>query len=210
MIFFIALFVLCASGFTVVSKLEKVIYIDPGHGGYDGGAVVNDIEEANLNLEIALQLKSILELNGYKVLMTREEDVDLSTDDSHKKRSDIQNRVKLINDSDALLFISIHQNTYTNPIYKGAQCFYNKYCGLSQKLAINIQSSIINTLNNTTRVAKSIDGIYLIDNVCKPGVLVECGFMSNSDELLLLQSSSYQYDLAYSIYYGILSYLLII
>ncbi len=210
MLFFISFSFLFLLGFTATSKYPKVIYIDPGHGGFDGGALVDGIKEADLNLAIALHLKDILVNNGYEVLLTREDDVDLSTESTNKKRSDIHNRVDMINDSDAILYISIHQNTYTNPIYNGAQCFYNKYCGLSQMLAYNIQSSIINSLNNTTRVAKSIDGIYLVDNVSIPGVLVECGFMSNSEEFNLLQSSDYQYQFANSIYYGILSYLLII
>ncbi len=210
MLFFLFVSFLLLCGFTVGMESKDIIYIDPGHGGYDGGAVVDGIEEATLNLEISLVLKSILELNGYKVLMTRETDVDLSTDDKNKKRSDIHNRVDLINESNCILYISIHQNTYTNPIYSGAQCFYNGYCGMSQSLANNIQESIIRNLCNTTRVAKKIDGIYLVDNVDKPGVLVECGFLSNQTELNLLQDTEYQYKMANSIYQGILSYLLIV
>lgn len=210
MLFFSFILVLFLLGFTAISKLEKVIYIDPGHGGFDGGAVCNGVVESSLNLEISLSLKTILEEQGYTVLMTREDDTDLSTESTNKKRSDIQNRVQLINESDALLYISIHQNTYTNSIYSGAQCFYNKYNGLSQLLSNNIQTSITNSLNNTTRVSKSIDGIYLVDNVNKPGVLVECGFMSNEEELSLLQDKAYQSKLAHAIYYGLLSYLLLV
>ncbi len=210
MLFFISLSFLFVLGFSVTSKMQQVIYIDPGHGGYDGGAYVDDIVEADLNLAISLKLKDILEANGYKVLLTRESDIDLSTDEKNKKRSDIHNRVDLINNSEALLYISIHQNTYTNSIYSGAQCFYNKYCGLSSLLATNIQTSIINNLNNTTRVAKNIEGIYLVDNVNIPGVLVECGFMSNKQELELLQDEVYQYNFANCIYFGILSYLLVV
>ncbi|MFI3251618.1 MAG: N-acetylmuramoyl-L-alanine amidase [bacterium] len=209
MLFFISLFFLFICSYTVSARLEKIIYIDPGHGGYDGGAFVDGVKEADINLAISLELKSILEDNGYKVLLTRDGDYDLSTDDNHKKRTDIQERVKLIENSEALFYISIHQNTYTNAIYSGAQCFYNKYNGLSQLLAHNIQESIFKSLNNTTRVAKSIDGIYLIDNVEKPGVLVECGFMSNVEEFNLLKDSDYQNQFAKSIYYGLLSYLLL-
>ncbi len=210
MLFFCFISFLMTLGFTVENKSNKIIYIDPGHGGYDGGAYVDGIKESDLNLEIALQLKNILQSNGYSVLLTRETDVDLSTDDSFKKKTDIKNRVKLINDSDCLLYISIHQNTFTDSKYRGAQCFYNKYNSLSSSLANNVQSSIINQLNNTNRVAKSIEEIYLIDNVEKPGILIECGFMSNSEELLLLQDDEYQYKLSSSIYYGILSYLLLV
>lgn len=208
MLFFIFISFLLLLGFTL--EEEKVIYIDPGHGGFDGGAFVDGVKEADLNLEISLKLKNILEANGYKVLLTRETDVDLSTDPNHKKRTDIQNRVKLINDSDCILYISIHQNIYTNCIYSGAQCFYNQYDGLSQVLAENIQDTIKKQLNNTTRTAKSISGIYLTDNVIKPGVLVECGFMSNVTELALLQDNLYQEKMAYCIYYGILNYLLLV
>ncbi len=207
MLFFIFISFSLLLGFTI--EEEKVIYIDPGHGGYDGGAFVNDIKEADLNLEISLKLKEILEFYGYKVLLTRDGDYDLSTDVSHKKRTDIQNRVKLINESNCILYLSIHQNIYTNSIYSGAQCFYNEYNSLSQYLATNIQDSIKNQLNNTTRNSKSISGIYLTDNVDKPGVLIECGFMSNDVELALLQDNSYQEKFCLSIYYGILNYLLL-
>lgn len=209
MLFFLSLSFLFILGFTVSTKFEKVIYIDAGHGGFDGGAVVNGINEADINLAITLQLKTILEECGYKVLLTRDGDYDLSTDSSHKKRSDMHARVDMINSSDALLYISIHQNTYTNPVYSGAQCFYNKYDGLGMLLANNIQTSIINDLKNTTRVAKNIEGIYLVDNVNIPGVLVECGFMSNESELNNLLNEQYQYDIARSIYRGMLSYLLL-
>lgn len=210
MLFFCFISFLMTMGFVLENKSNKIIYIDPGHGGYDGGAFVEGIKEADLNLEISFMLKNILEENGYKVLMTRESDVDLSTDDSFKKKTDIKSRVNLINESDCLLYISIHQNTYTNSKYRGAQCFYNKYNGLSNLLANNVQDSIISQLNNTTRVAKSIDDIYLIDNVVKPGILIECGFMSNEEELLLLQDENYTKKLCLSIYYGLLNYLLLL
>lgn len=208
MLFFIFTSFLLLVGFTF-DQQSYVIYIDPGHGGFDGGAYVQNIKEADLNLSIALELKDIYEKNGYKVLLTRDGDYDLSTDDKHKKRTDIQNRVKLINESNCIFYISIHQNTYTNNIYSGAQCFYNKYNSVSCSLANNIQQSFINNLGNTNRVAKDISGIYLVDNVDKPGVLVECGFMSNEQELALLQEKTYQQKISSSIYYSTISYLTI-
>ncbi|MFI3329314.1 MAG: N-acetylmuramoyl-L-alanine amidase [bacterium] len=209
MLFFSSISFLMTMGYTLENKVNKIIYIDPGHGGYDGGAVVNEIEEADINLEISLQLKSILEDNGYTVLLTRETDEDLC-EDKFIKKEDIKKRVELINNSDCLLYISIHQNLYTDSKYSGAQCFYNKYNPLSNMLANNVQSSIIKQLNNTTRVAKSIEEIYLIDNVIKPGILIECGFMSNEHELSLLMTDEYQKKFCNSIYYGILSYLLLV
>ncbi len=209
MLFFISITFCCLMGFSIESE-SKYIFIDPGHGGFDGGAYVDNIKEADLNLQIALKLKGVFEKGGYKVKLTREDDVDLSTDVNHKKRTDIQNRVKMINESNCLLYISIHQNIYTNDIYRGAQCFYNSYNGLSNILANNIQESIKKQLNNTTRNSKSISGIYLTDNVYKPGILIECGFMSNKEELLLLQDNSYQNSLVNAIYYGTLNYLLLL
>lgn len=193
-----------------VNANTLVIVIDAGHGGYDGGACVDEIKEADINLAISIKLAEVFSSNGYKVVMTRTTDCDLSTDDSFRKKTDIQNRVDIINNSDAVLFLSIHQNYYTNSIYNGAQVFYSSYNYVGGIIAAEIQSSIINNLNNTTRVAKAIDGIYLLDNTDIPGVLIECGFMSNEEELNNLLSDDYQELMANAIYLGCLNYLLTI
>ncbi len=193
-----------------VNANTLVIVIDAGHGGYDGGAYVDEIKEADINLAISLKLADVFSSNGYKVVMTRTTDEDLSTDDSFRKKTDMQNRVDIINNSNAVLFLSIHQNYYTNSIYSGAQVFYSSYNYVGGLIASEIQSSIINNLNNTTRVSKAIDGIYLLDSTEIPGVLIECGFMSNEEELSNLISDEYQELMANAIYMGCLNYLLTI
>ncbi len=205
MLFFIFLSLTILLGFS--EKNKKIIFIDPGHGGVDKGACVNGVKESDLNLEISFHLKEIFESNGYDVLLTRDDDYDLSTDPLHRKKTDFDNRINMINSSDCLLYLSIHQNIYTNEIFYGAQTFYNKYNLISKSLATNIQVNFNNNFDNK-RKAKAISGIYLIDKITKPGVLIECGFMSNQKELNLLQDKNYQKSLANSIYTSTLYYLL--
>ncbi len=194
---------------TYANETTKVIYIDPGHGGYDGGAVHEGVKESDINLSISLLLKELYEDNGYRVLLTRDKDIHLSSTDKFNKKEDIKKRVELINNSDCILYISIHQNIYSDSKYSGAQTFYNKYNSVSNSIAVNIQKNLISN-TNTNRVAKSIDGVYLIDNVDKVGVLVECGFLSNELERNLLIDSNYHKVLVSSIYYGTLNYLLLV
>ncbi len=186
----------------------EVIYIDPGHGGADGGATINNIKEADLNLAIALKLKTIYENNGYSVLLTRDGDYDLATDPNNRKRTDIRKRVELINASKASYFISVHMNSFSDSKYRGSQVFYSSVNEQSFEYAKKIQESLKYYLSNTTREAKVISNIYLLDHVVIPGVLVECGFLSNSEELELLKDSNYQLKIAYSIYYGFCDYMI--
>lgn len=188
---------------------NNTIYIDPGHGGPDGGAVgVDGIYEKNIVLSVSKKLKKYLNEAGYNVLLTRDGDYDLADDTSkNKKREDIHERVKLINDSDCLLFISIHANKYPSPKIYGAQSFYRTDDEESKLLSEEVQDALRSILQNTKRGAKSITGKYLIDNTIPPGTLVEIGFLSNPEEAAMLIDEYYQERLAYSIYVGTLSYL---
>src|SRR5690554_3283734 len=163
---------------------NKVIYIDPGHGGPDGGAVgIDGIFEKDIVLSISKKLKRYLNEAGYEVLMIRDGDYDLADDNSkNKKREDIHNRVKLINDSNCLLYISIHANKYSSPKIYGSQVFYKPNDELSKVLSEEIQDALKSILQNTKRDAKSISGKYLIDHAKVPGALVEVGFLSNPKE----------------------------
>jgi len=185
------------------------IYIDPGHGGKDGGAVSNNsIYEKNINLLISYRLKSYLENSGYNVKMTRYGDYDLASYNSkNRKTEDIKKRVDLINEDNIILFISIHCNIYNSSKIYGAQTFYNNKNLESKKLSEKIQSKIKSILNNTKRDAKSITNKYLLDNTLTTGCLVEVGFLSNPNELSLLVENDYQDLVAYSIYLGIIDYL---
>ncbi|MFA7435102.1 MAG: N-acetylmuramoyl-L-alanine amidase CwlD [Bacilli bacterium] len=195
---------------TTNSVIEnKVIYIDPGHGGPDGGAVgIDGIFEKDIVLSISKKLKRYLNEAGYEVLMIRDGDYDLADDNSkNKKREDIHNRVKLINDSNCLLYISIHANKYSSPKIYGSQVFYKPNDELSKVLSEEIQDALKSILQNTKRDAKSISGKYLIDHAKVPGALVEVGFLSNPKEAEELVSDYYQEQMAYAIYVGVLSYL---
>ncbi len=189
-----------------VSK-NNIIYIDPGHGGVDGGAEVDGAREADLNLKISFKLKDIFEEKGYNVLLTRTDDYDLSNGADRRKRADANKRVELINKSDCDLYLSIHMNTFSEEKYRGMQTFYNPNNQNSNILAKCIQDSCINYLQNTTRKEKALKGKYIVDNITKPGCLIECGFLSNKEELSLLLTDEYQTKIAFAIYYGCESYL---
>lgn len=180
---------------------ETKIIIDPGHGGRDGGATANGITEAELNLEISLKLKKIYEDNGYTVDLTREDGKDLCGD-TFIKRNDMNQRVKKINSGNYAFGISIHQNTFSDTKYRGAQTFYSTGNASSKDLALNVQNSIKLYMKNTTRDIVRRDNIYLLNRVTIPMVIVECGFLTNAEEAALLKSYEYQKELAYSIYYG--------
>jgi N-acetylmuramoyl-L-alanine amidase len=188
----------------------KVIYLDPGHGGPDGGAVGNNTLEKDISLSITLLLRDYLQEQGALVLLTREEDVDLADEDtsgySRRKAEDLKKRVKLINESEADLFLSIHLNAIPSARWSGAQTFYNGRFIENEDVAKYIQDELRRNLENTERVAKPIDGVYLLKNSEKPGALVEVGFLSNPQEEKLLNSEQYQDKVAASIYNGVLRY----
>lgn len=194
---------------------QRVIAIDPGHGGFDGGFTPAEIDgrawlEKEINLSISLLLKEKLEAAGYKVVMTRQTDTGLySEGDSNKKRADMQKRVALINESGADIAVSIHQNSFTEESSHGAQTFYHPTSLEAQKLAETIQAEIKNTvLDDNHRVAKSNDTYYMLKKSTCPLVIVECGFLSNYAEARLLITQEYQEKIAEGIFQGICAYFL--
>ncbi|RKD25403.1 N-acetylmuramoyl-L-alanine amidase [Caminicella sporogenes DSM 14501] len=197
---------------TSLPTLRKVIIIDPGHGGIDGGAVGKNtgVYESHINLEISLKLRKLLEESGSLVLMTRDKDVGLYSDSGtirKKKNEDLKKRKKLFDESNADAIISIHLNSFSESKYYGAQTFYPKNSEKSKLLAELIQDELIRVLDNgNTRKAKLKNDVYILQNVKVPTVLVECGFLSNPDEEKLLQNKWYQEKIAWSIYIGILRY----
>ncbi|WP_139364955.1 N-acetylmuramoyl-L-alanine amidase CwlD [Sutcliffiella halmapala] len=187
----------------------KIIILDPGHGGPDGGAVGGDILEKDVALQVSLYLKDYLQEQGALVLMTREEDVDLANPNtkgySRRKVEDLRKRVEMVNESDGDLFISIHLNAIPSPRWKGAQTFYQRSESKeNERVARFIQDELRINLENTDRLAKSINGIYILKQAKIPGALVEVGFLSNPSERALLSTEDYQRTLAASIYNGIL------
>ena len=187
---------------------NRVIIIDAGHGGPDGGAIGGDnTAEKDLNLEVALKLQKLLEQSGCTVFMTRTEDISLSTpeDDANRQRkvADLANRKKMIDEYDVEAFVSIHMNTFSDPQYFGTQVFYSNSSG-SKQLADYIQTEVCKEDTDNIRVAK--DGsknIFILSETSIPSVVVECGFLSNEKDLTRLKSEEYQSKLAAAIYNGI-------
>lgn len=189
---------------------KKVIVIDAGHGGFDPGKVgIHNELEKDINLEIALKLKKILEKNNFKVIMTREEDKGLYQEgDSNKKRTDMRKRVEIVNSSGAVLAISIHQNSYPQESVKGAQVFYHGESEEGKKLAGLVQQKIKETINDGNhRVEKANGSYYMLKKTECPIIIVECGFLSNSVEAQLLTQEAYQEKMACAIQLGISAFL---
>lgn len=175
---------------------EHRIVIDAGHGGEDGGATsCTGILESTFNLEIALRLQDLFHLLGWDTKMIRTSDVSVYTQGkslSEKKASDLKNRVNTVNETEDAVLISIHQNTFSDGRYAGAQVFYGPE-GDGQKLAEALQGAFCGGINQgSNRKAKKADGIYLMQHINCTGVLVECGFLSNPQEEALLRQGDYQ------------------
>ncbi len=184
---------------------NKIIGIDPGHGGVDPGTVSkNGIGEAEINLKIALKLKEIIKANGGSVVMTRGNEKALSDN----KREDLESRKEIIERELCDIFLTIHLNSFTDPKYYGAQVFYKKDSQESMILADCIQEELRILLDeNNTRVPQERDDVYLLRELDIPAVLVECGFLSNAQEEKLLRSENYQRKIAQGIYNGIIRFL---
>ncbi len=188
------------------------IIIDAGHGGEDGGAVAGDVLEKDLNLSIALRLSRLFRDGGFDVTDIRSEDISVYTDDadtlSQKKTSDLHNRLAIFNSDERNIVISIHQNMFDDPRYSGTQVFYAASHDDSALLAECIRAKVVERLqpDNTRACKKADSNIYILYNATVPAVLVECGFLSNPDELNRLTDESYQQQLALSIYEGFLDY----
>lgn len=196
---------------TVIER--PVIIIDAGHGGFDGGAVANDgTVEKDINLNIALGVSALLKQSGFKVIMTRESDI--STDDvetdtiSVRKKSDLKNRLELMEDYPDAVFVSIHLNKFTTSAANGSQVFYSAKRPESKILGEYIQKSIVKLLQpENKRVNKqATSSTYILYNATLPAVLVECGFLSNKAELERLKNEEYQRKISFCIFCGILEF----
>ncbi|MGE1115063.1 N-acetylmuramoyl-L-alanine amidase CwlD [Priestia megaterium] len=200
-----------SSGSLSLPLSGKVIVLDPGHGGVDGGAVGEDeVLEKEITLKISLMLRDYLQEQGALVIMTREKDEDLAAKDtrgySRRKVEDLKNRLTMINKSNANLYLSIHLNAIPSSAWRGAQTFYYGSLKENEQVAKLIQQELRNNLDNTTREAKAIQTLYLLKHSKPPGALVEVGFLSNPTERKMLQSKRYQKKLAESIYEGVSRY----
>lgn len=172
------------------------IVIDAGHGGVDGGATsCTGILESAINLDISMRLNDLFHLLGYETLMIRNSDISVYTEGESiaaKKMSDLKQRVKLVNETEKALLISIHQNHFSDSRYYGAQVFYAKGTE-SETLAKKLQSSLVTSLNpGSKRMTKKANGVYIMEHILCPGVLIECGFLSNPTEEAKLRDKEYQ------------------
>ena len=178
---------------------KHTIVIDAGHGGIDGGATsCTGVLESHFNLEIALRLEDLCHLLGLGTQMIRKENISVYTSGNtiaQKKASDLKQRVRITQETPGAILVSIHQNQFSDSRYSGAQIFYAKTEG-SEDLASKLQSALIETVNlNSHRQVKKGQGIYLMEHISCPGILVECGFLSNPEEEGKLRSEQYQKDL---------------
>ena len=177
-------------------RQRKCVIIDAGHGGEDGGATsCTGVLESTINLEIALRLDDLMHFLGIDTIMIRKTDESVYTEGNSiaaKKVSDLKQRVKIVNETENAILISIHQNHFSDSRYSGGQVFYSATPG-SEQLAKKLQTAIVQTLNpGSNRQAKKADGVYLMQNIRSTGILIECGFLSNQQEEAKLRSESYQ------------------
>ena len=181
---------------TLPLNREHCLVVDAGHGGVDGGAIsCTGVPESTFNLEIALKLNDLLRLLGYDTRMIRTSDISVYTKGesiAQKKISDLKERVRITNEVENALLISIHQNTFPDSQYNGAQVFYAA-TEESQELAQIMQAAFSENLNpGSRRQCKKSSGVYLMEHVTKPAILIECGFLSNPTEEANLRNRDYQ------------------
>ncbi|MEA4815735.1 MAG: N-acetylmuramoyl-L-alanine amidase CwlD [Lachnospiraceae bacterium] len=190
---------------TVFSSVDKkVIVIDAGHGGYDpgkSGKIGED--EKDINLKISGYLTEYLEQGGAVVVLTRNEDTALGS----AKKEDMKQRKNIVNESDADIMISIHQNAFTSSVVKGAQVFYHESSEKGKLLSECVQKRLVEKLDpSNKRQAKQNKNYYVLRTTEIPAAIIECGFLSNAEEEKLLNDEEYQQNVAWAIYIGILDY----
>lgn len=192
----------CRESVTATSVSDYVL-IDPGHGGFDGGTVAQDGTcEKNINLEISLCLRDMLLVCGVPIEMTRTSDAALAD----TKVEDMRQRLSMYDSAETV--ISIHQNHFSSPQYRGTQTFYSPNNEMSKPLADAVQNAVVNHLQpHNMRPVKSLsDGVFLMKQTKAPAVLVECGFLSNPEELIKLKTADYRQALAMTIVMGYWTY----
>ncbi len=202
--------VIMTAGSSTLTVNENCIVIDAGHGGDDPGKIgINGTLEKDVNLNIAHKLKILLESQGYEVIMTRETGDGLYQPGTRNmKVEDMHNRCEIITKAMPVFTVSIHQNSYPEEYVKGAQVFYYGQSKEGEALAKKIQSSLVSYLDpKNHRVEKANESYYLLKKTPTPTVIVECGFLSNSEEAELLNTEEYQEKVAWAVMMGVIQYL---
>jgi len=179
---------------------DKLVVIDPGHGGFDSGAVgrFSGVHEDDLNLAVALKLEVLLEDKGYQVIMTREDEGAVGS----TKQGDMGIRRRIIEQADSEITISIHMNYYSSSNVSGPQAFYCPGSKRGEKLAGFVQEELDSHLNPSKKRKVTSERYYILRSGASPAVLVECGFLSNENEEYLLRQESYQAKIAKAIFIG--------
>ena len=189
------------------SLLGKTIYIDPGHGGKDSGTTYKDILEKDINLIISKKIEKELISKGATVYLTREIDKDLSISTINRKRQDLTNRAKLINQSNCNMYISIHLNYISNSKWQGLQIFYNNKNKENEIIATKL-TTYLKEYSNNIREPKKENIYYMYKQIKAPGILIELGFLSNPNDRYRLTKEEYQDILAKNIANSIEKYYL--
>ncbi len=194
--------------------LSKTVIVDAGHGGEDGGTQSSaGVLEKDINLDISMKTGNILKLLGYTVVYTRTDDT-LHYDSGavkqrQKKVSDIHYRMSIMKSYPEAVFLSIHQNHFAESKYYGAQVFYSKNNEESKILAESLQTNLRELIQseNDRQIKQSGTDIYLLYHAKSPAVMVECGFLSNAGEALLLSDGKYQKKISLAIAAGLEEYM---
>ena len=187
-------------------KEQRVIVIDAGHGGIDGGTSGSDgTPEKELNLAIAKKLAALFTVSGYTVIQTREDDRSLAAPDAHKghvKQSDLDARLEVLTKHPNSLFLSIHMNAYQGTPCRGLQVWYSQNNEASAEYALTVQSGVKAYLqqDNHRKIKAATSSIYLLKKAINPAILIECGFLSNEEECEKLKNEEYQKALALAIF----------
>ena len=191
---------------------KPTIVLDAGHGGLDSGAVgKNGVLEKDVNLAVVLDLRDMLEMSGFEVVLTRDEDVSIYDPGiegiRNQKLNDMDNRLKIIQKYPDSVFLCIHQNNFTDPQYFGGQMFYNNNNPSNRTLAQIMQRRFADLQPGNDREIKlSGNELFLLKSNENPSLMIECGFLSNPDEEQLLSTKEYQQKVAFTIYGGLLEY----
>lgn len=190
---------------------DIVVVLDAGHGGKDGGTegINSGVSEAAINLILVKKVEALLKTQNIGVVLTRKDENSLYTESVTKKHMDMEARKKIILETCPALVVSIHCNKFPDSSRRGAQVFYEPLSENGKSLALSIQNNL-NTINSeyAGRTFNILKGEYYILHCCTyPSAIVECGFLSNSEDDALLNKNDYQDKLAYRIFCGILSYL---
>ncbi len=184
---------------TTVHERRRMV-LDPGHGGKDGGAVsVTGSHEKQLNLDISLSMREVLHLLGYEVILTRESDVELThPSGGTRKMQDLKGRLEIAKANSDAVFVSVHMNKFAISKYSGLQVYYSPNSNNSFALAKSVQNTVASNLQpeNDRKIKKADSSIFLLHKIESPAVLVECGFLSNRNEAVLLDTAEYQEKLS--------------